>query len=742
MASNFGFDATQVSVDPSAAPILEGVQKQALPVKMIGDIFSGINESISADKEKKAANTLAAFTQQQLNVADALDQGSPAVPNSAFARSLMRKNLIDAIDANPSLAADLIKAQSSIVDLAGGADIVKDGDEEEQLWRATKASLVSDGMILPDASDSEVRIAASRKQSLAALAEAHKTKMDALLMEEKTLSLEDSRRKEKRAVIEETAFNFVREIAPDELVRVRNELTKIVNGPGSGAEKQQAVEAFYTQFLSDATSVTMGLKADDTTVFLRPFEALRDDFLKRASGEYNDEEMKKSIERAVTQQTLLLMADPEVARTVAVSELIGDNSFLAVSTASGMNKAFVNFIANGSTTSDPEGYSQLPPYTVNNATKTGFKTYLKGITSSVNAEDVGVREEALDRIQRVLDSTETFSGLVDKNPASAIEMVNWLASPEFASVMAQNPSLAGGRDAAREALSRNYSKEVWNMIDSEFLKNKVFTIPPAVGAGTKGAGMNAQASVKVASATDLATATSDPTGVKFVPTDPQNKDSVAKAKELNKTLKPIINTQIRAMAHLEGRTDYGTYWEESSDTFLRKGEGADTGDNLVVEDFKKLASLTAEFAPLQSAVDKTEGGGDYDAILNFSHRSGGEFEGVKVSDMTLQEAIDFSSSGGDYAQYSKEKVGRMATPMGRYQIVGATLKQTMKEMGLPADTKFDQTTQDAMFAHLVQKAISGETSLKKKRLALREVWEGFKNVDDTELDAAIAYFEG
>lgn len=143
---------------------------------------------------------------------------------------------------------------------------------------------------------------------------------------------------------------------------------------------------------------------------------------------------------------------------------------------------------------------------------------------------------------------------------------------------------------------------------------------------------------------------------------------------------------------------------------------------------------------LVQLIDKTEGGADYDTLFKFSNREGGAFAGTSVSQMTLGELSDFSQ--GEYADWSKGQLGYVATPMGRYQIVGSTLRQTMKEMGLPRNMRFTPQVQDAMFHHLAKKALSGKDSPAAKREALRGVWEGFKSVSNQELDRAIAEFEG
>jgi hypothetical protein len=150
--------------------------------------------------------------------------------------------------------------------------------------------------------------------------------------------------------------------------------------------------------------------------------------------------------------------------------------------------------------------------------------------------------------------------------------------------------------------------------------------------------------------------------------------------------------------------------------------------------------LGTGYTSLVSLIDRTEGGGDYNTLFSFSNRPGGAFAGVNVSEMTLGELNEFST--GSYAKWSKEQLGYTATPMGKYQIVGTTLRQTAKEMGLPENIVFTEEVQDAMFHHIATKTLRGKESPAAKRKAMRATWEGFKHVSDQELDSAIAEFEG
>jgi len=147
-------------------------------------------------------------------------------------------------------------------------------------------------------------------------------------------------------------------------------------------------------------------------------------------------------------------------------------------------------------------------------------------------------------------------------------------------------------------------------------------------------------------------------------------------------------------------------------------------------------------------LDKYEGGGDYNTLFGFSQRSGGKFEGVNVSEMTIGELKEFSGDRGEgsYGQWVKGKLkqsgqeARVATPMGRYQFVGTTLKDVASRMGLSDSTVFDQSTQDAMFVFYAKDVMTGKDQ-SEKRVALRNAWEGLKNASNAELDTMISEIE-
>lgn len=148
---------------------------------------------------------------------------------------------------------------------------------------------------------------------------------------------------------------------------------------------------------------------------------------------------------------------------------------------------------------------------------------------------------------------------------------------------------------------------------------------------------------------------------------------------------------------------------------------------------------TMQTGGLKGLIDKYEGGGRYDTLFGHSQRD--RFKGVDVSKMTLGDLYEFSSPRGEYGNWVKEKVGRIATPMGRHQIVGTTLRRTARQMGLPDDTVFSGDVQDRMFTHLADARLKSAKSMAGKMEGLRAEWEGFRNVPDSVLRQTIMDYE-
>ena len=102
----------------------------------------------------------------------------------------------------------------------------------------------------------------------------------------------------------------------------------------------------------------------------------------------------------------------------------------------------------------------------------------------------------------------------------------------------------------------------------------------------------------------------------------------------------------------------------------------------------------ATWADIQRGIFAGESGGDYGALFNYQNRPDGRFSGVDLTQMSVDDALQFADPSGPYAQYVKSQVGRVATPMGAYQVVGKTLRAAKEGLGLTGNERMTPELQD------------------------------------------------
>jgi len=97
---------------------------------------------------------------------------------------------------------------------------------------------------------------------------------------------------------------------------------------------------------------------------------------------------------------------------------------------------------------------------------------------------------------------------------------------------------------------------------------------------------------------------------------------------------------------------------------------------------------------IRAGIFAGESGGDYNALFGYQNRPNGRFSNVNLTSMPISDVLAFTDPSGPYAQYVKGEVGRVATPVGAYQVVGSTLRDAVNALGIDPSTPFNQETQD------------------------------------------------
>lgn len=121
---------------------------------------------------------------------------------------------------------------------------------------------------------------------------------------------------------------------------------------------------------------------------------------------------------------------------------------------------------------------------------------------------------------------------------------------------------------------------------------------------------------------------------------------------------------------------------------------------------------------IRNGIFSGESGGDPNALYAYSNRPGGPFEDVKITEMTIDEALAFAAPDGPYGRWVKARIGRVATPMGGYQIVGDTLRAAKEGLGLRGDELMTLEMQEQLGQWIYREQGTG-------------AWEGYRGPRDT-----------
>ena len=123
------------------------------------------------------------------------------------------------------------------------------------------------------------------------------------------------------------------------------------------------------------------------------------------------------------------------------------------------------------------------------------------------------------------------------------------------------------------------------------------------------------------------------------------------------------------------------------------------------EGYTSLSNIKDRISRAEGTADE----GGYDRLLGGTE----DRFGIKPTEMTVQEVLDFQSNRGEgsYADYAEGAVGRISTPVGKYQVVGTTLQSLVDQGIIDANANFDAATQEKIGTHLIMNDLAGGKGL-------------------------------
>lgn len=725
--AQFGANVTETNPIGVASTVKEGVREApSTALQVASNVFEVAGGVLENRQQSRQEAYISEFTSMQLGIIQATDQGTY---KPQYARTLLRKNLIEALNNYPALREQLIQANSGILGTAGMGQIVNEQDRDELERERARNTLIDNGLLAPGASDEQFVGAYNNWTRAQEAARIYEAESKAITLERAKIGLSSDQITLLNNREERAAQTYLVDSAPAELQSFQGFTRDLIGRTDlTQAEKLTALENQWIQM--QAQSAQWEAKVGDTfaTAMRKTFEQHKLLTERLIKGELSQEEVLR--QNAAIEATIQnkMLQDPRIASFIVLSKAAPN---MAAPLSLDVQTAVAEmFILNN----DPSTGQVANPLAATPTERQGLTGYFKHLFG-FDTQEPEQAEQLHNQLESLMLGIEDYQSLLARDPKSGIALMDQMADPAFLELIKANPDIAAGSDRAREVIAQNYSNEVWGMVQREFTNSNVITLGMEAFAGPLPEGTEG-AETTFTPTPDAVTFRSTTMGVEFLPIDPTNADAASKARRLNRELAPVINRTVKATAHLEGRSDYGKVFEEAAQLiFGSKSPDTDIGDELSIEDWR----AQQEPQLLLSMMDRKESGGKYDTLLGFSNRN--EFSDVDVTTMTLEELFDFSSANGAYGRWTRQKLGYLATPMGRYQIVGQTLRAVANEMGLPLQTVFTPAVQDSMFNHLMEKALSGKSSMADKRQGLRSTWAGFRNVTNAQLDAAIMEYE-
>jgi hypothetical protein len=161
----------------------------------------------------------------------------------------------------------------------------------------------------------------------------------------------------------------------------------------------------------------------------------------------------------------------------------------------------------------------------------------------------------------------------------------------------------------------------------------------------------------------------------------------------------------------------------------------------------KKKSLLSSIEPQEQVTNGltfAESSNNPDALWKQSQKE--TFKNFTPTQSTLKEVLEFTKFDGEYADWSRQQGQNKTThtPVGKYQFVGATLRDIKKRGGLDDlnitdNTIFTEQVQDKLFEWYIKdtiKSVGTNATQEDKREKIRVRFEGAttENVSNEELD--------
>ncbi len=563
--------------------------------QLLGTGLNVMLQGQQAAKKLQQDKVVSGFANQITTLNAAVEQG--AITQSEAQRR-QRAYFNQAIANNPSLTDDLVKLNTGLANSAGLGTTLAEGTAVDQQIKADTKAATGAGFIQPGMTPSQqengLNLYRQQQHAINQMDFASKQ----LALQNQQLSLTEKRAnianaqmqranaavdlqmKRNKMAVQNGLSDVSNVYTQDTLSKVQILQDQLANKQITPDQFLQQTQQMRNKFYSVTQSARGVAGGDYIDTLSSPLFKILEAADNVASGKVGAEVAKNQLEHAQTTAALPLMANPKIAMIAAQSKIF-QGVFNPVVLAS-FGAEVVDVIKKNSrpgmpanaVSDDPDDQEAHTKYT------DGLKEAIKTLTSkNPAAPDLpGLQGELETNLNQVLKSVGTM-GASTENPTQFNNIMKFFADPSFLAFQQNggkiSPEMA---QQAKTVIQENYQSQLIPAIRSEWEQAKTVTAVnpakggfPAMGAGLTGASTNTAAT---SSAVEYRWTGQS---LQFVPAKgyERSKGALAKAKELNQKVSPLVQRLVMADAHMEGNTDYSKYFKELESAIFGQEESSD-----------------------------------------------------------------------------------------------------------------------------------------------------------------------
>lgn len=583
--ARFGPEVTDAPQVPSASTIKEGIETQPVTIQGANNVLNIFRQERAATRRTRQEEFLAEFSSTQLGIIQGVDQGTY---NSSHGRTLLRKNLMEAVNNYPRLRESLIQANSSLLGQAGMGSVVMEEDREEQEIERARNTLIDNGLLAPGASDEDFVSAYNMWSNAEAADRAYQQENRRITLERAKIGLTSDQIDLLNAQERRASETYLSETGPLELQGFREFTNELINNNQlSESEKIIALENQWTQMLAEWGRWEGRVSSHFADSMRKSFEQHKSITESLLKGEIDQATAERQLQSIQTNIELKVFSNPTVAAAWATSRIYSSAELPLMQEVN--NAVAEMFLLNGN-----GGNEVAQVFRDGGTGQQALNKYLE-MVGDVDASPE-VRAEQSTHLQNILLGVEDFQTTLARNPKAGNQLVNWFASQEFHSLLQSNPELNINAENALSVMRQHYADEVWGAVRKEFLDSNVVAVQGDLQQGPFAnpmTEMQGTTGVEETPTPDAVTYRATSGGVEFLAINPTNREARQQANRLNRVLAPIINRVVKADAHLQQTTNYAEVFNQIAPTLFNSDgvAGGDVEDDLDIGGFKLGSAL-------------------------------------------------------------------------------------------------------------------------------------------------------